>query len=560
MLLDLLQCRCRWIVRLQAALRGVLRCRPRCRCRPQVTLAPSCDRRLDAAPQTALASMPVLLLALDQGASLVLTEAEPCELGRGPQTRLKSHVLSRRAAVCTLQQRAGQAAAVGVTAGRAAIAVRRSGSPASSQLLQPGESTALQEGDSLYLLASSGQLRYGYRVVTLPGEHGSGSSSGAMSDAMLEQQELGQPQPATQENRQALGAVAAAQVDPAASEAAAAEAREARAAAAAAAEARIAAAAARHTTRGVAAVNRAREAIGAADQLVQLPASVPSEAAATQQARPSKAAVAGAAKGALAAKAVDLVDLTLSDSDEEPQPAGPAAKRPRLANGTGAATGAGAVVGAGSAGHAAGPAAGIGDAAAAAAAQVGIGLASEAGSQQRQQQQPGPSAGAALGSTAPAEDSGGNDANEEAGLLLRLPRGSHAGSAQQAQQRTAAQQLLPGGGPTTLHALRRLQLKLDLLDAWDYLLAFSFGAPLAPQRIEPGQLAAALAALRRPHVPLPLADPAEQRTFTVLSYNVWWVVAVRLAWVDATLSGCICRRHRMPGCAPLLWWPHPFHQ
>ena len=96
-------------------------------------------------------------------------------------------------------------------------------------------------------------------------------------------------------------------------------------------------------------------------------------------------------------------------------------------------------------------------------------------------------------------------------------RAPHAAPAQQAQQRSGAQQ----GGPMTLRQLRLLQLKLDLLDAWDFLLRFSFEEPLAAQRICAGQLAAALRALRTPRVPRPLADPAEQHTFSVLSYNIW---------------------------------------
>lgn len=82
----------------------------------------------------------------------------------------------------------------------------------------------------------------------------------------------------------------------------------------------------------------------------------------------------------------------------------------------------------------------------------------------------------------------------------------------------------------TLRQLRRLQLKLDLLDAWDFLLRFSFEEPLVAQRIGAGQLAAALGALRTLPVPRPLADPAEQHTFSVLSYNIWWVLAVAWGW------------------------------
>ncbi|PRW20519.1 DNase I [Chlorella sorokiniana] len=73
---------------------------------------------------------------------------------------------------------------------------------------------------------------------------------------------------------------------------------------------------------------------------------------------------------------------------------------------------------------------------------------------------------------------------------------------------------------TDLMRFHAEDLKLDLVDAWNSLLKFSFEVPLAAQRIEPAQLAVALAALRRPRVPLPLDDPAEQHTFTVLCYNI----------------------------------------
>ena len=69
--------------------------------------------------------------------------------------------------------------------------------------------------------------------------------------------------------------------------------------------------------------------------------------------------------------------------------------------------------------------------------------------------------------------------------------------------------------------LLQLQQKLEEVEVLGFLLRFSFEGPLVAQRIEAGQLAAALAALRQPHVPLPMADPAEQHTFSVLSYNIW---------------------------------------
>lgn len=198
--------------------------------------------------------MPVLLLALDRGASVVLNGGtETCVLGRGGLTRLKHPQLSRSAATCTAQERAGEQTALSVTAARRLAVVRRGSGPAASpQLLEAGQSAALQDGDCLYLLPSADGLRFGYRVVSLPSSGSSGAGSGGGPPAVPPQLPTVEAQPAAPAPSSPAAEANGADSPPpppaeeaaAATAAAAAEAREARAAATAAAEARIAAAAA----------------------------------------------------------------------------------------------------------------------------------------------------------------------------------------------------------------------------------------------------------------------------------------------------------------------------
>jgi hypothetical protein len=66
-------------------------------------------------------------------------------------------------------------------------------------------------------------------------------------------------------------------------------------------------------------------------------------------------------------------------------------------------------------------------------------------------------------------------------------------------------------------------LRHQLCQAQQMQLDLALDTPFAPQRITSAHLQAALAdtlrLLRAP--PPPPADPAEQATFTVLTYNVW---------------------------------------
>lgn len=147
-------------------------------------------------------------------------------------------------------------------------------------------------------------------------------------------------------------------------------------------------------------------------------------------------------------------------------------------------------------------------------APAGPPAAAAAGALARQTSSAGGSQSQPAGPSGPQEDS---DADSDVEIQLLLGALQTAGGQGAQRQRQ---------GPSLSRQLQLLLLKKYLLLCWERWLRSSFEGPLSTQHIQPVQLAAALAALRASRVPPPLPDPAEQHTFSVLSYNVWCAAGI----------------------------------